>query len=139
MNPVSYFEIPVANMSRARRFYERVFGTELDLAGIDGNQMALFPFAEGKPGASGALACGPSYVPGKSGVRIYFSVESIDNTLAIALQEGAEANYPVTEVPGYGWVAEFIDTEGNCIALYAAVRAQSAAPLAQADPLRPAA
>jgi predicted enzyme related to lactoylglutathione lyase len=127
MNPVSYFEIPVANMSRAQRFYERVFAADLELAAIDGNQMALFPFAQGQPGASGALACGPSYVPGKSGVRIYFLVEHIDKTLALALREGAEANYPVTEVPGYGWVAEFIDTEGNCIALYAAARTPGAA------------
>jgi predicted enzyme related to lactoylglutathione lyase len=127
MNPVAYFEIPVASMPRAQRFYERVFGTELELAEIDGNQMALFPFTEGHPGASGALACGPSYVPGKSGVRIYFSVEHIDHTLALALREGADANYPVTEVPGYGWVAEFIDPEGNCIALYAAARTQSEA------------
>ena len=127
MNLVSYFEIPVASMPRAQRFYERVFAAELQLAEIDGNQMALFPFADGQPGASGALAYGPSYVPGKSGVRIYFSVEHIDDTLARALSEGAEANYPVTEVPGYGWVAEFIDTEGNCIALYAAARTTSAA------------
>ena len=127
MNPVTYFEIPVASMSRAQRFYERVFDTQLDLTEIDGNQMALFAYAEGQPGASGALACGPSYEPGKSGIRIYFSVKHIDATLALALQEGAELNYPITEVPGYGWVAEFLDTEGNCIALHAAVRTSRAA------------
>ena len=125
MNPVRYFEIPVASMPRAQRFYERVLETELELAEIDGNQMALFPFAEGQPGASGALACGPSYAPGKSGARIYFSVEHIDKTLALAIHKGAEANYPVTEVPGFGWVAEFIDTEGNCVALHAAARTSS--------------
>ncbi|NDD64398.1 MAG: hypothetical protein EBZ36_10520 [Acidobacteria bacterium] len=57
----------------------------------------------------------PGYVPGIAGVRVYFTVEYIDATLALVLQEGATANYSVTEVPGYGWVAEFIDTEGNCI------------------------
>jgi uncharacterized protein len=127
MNPVSYFEIPVLDMSRARRFYEQVFEVELETVGIDGNEMAMFPHAEGQPGASGALACGPSYIPGKSGARIYFSVDDIDQKLQLALRVGAEENYPVTEVPGYGWVAEFVDTEGNCIALYAACRASSAA------------
>lgn len=122
MNPVAYFEIPVASMPRAKRFYEQVFGMELELAQIDGNEMAMFPYAEDQPGSSGALALGPSYLPGKSGARLYFSVADIDNTLQLAIQEGAEANYPVTEVPGYGWVAEFIDTEGNCIALHAAAR-----------------
>jgi len=127
MNPVHYFEIPVASMPRAQRFYERVFSTKLELAEIDGNQIALFPYTEGKPGASGALACGPSYQPGVAGARIYFTVENIDATLKLAIQEEAKVNYPITEVPGYRWVAEFIDTEGNCIALHAAVRTLSAA------------
>lgn len=127
LNPVTYFEIPVTNMLRAQRFYERVFAVQLELTEIDGNEMGLFPYGEGRPGATGALACGPSYVPGRSGVRIYFSVERIDATLALALEVGGVGNYPVTEVPGYGWVAEFIDTEGNCIGLYASARDQQGA------------
>lgn len=127
MNPVAYFEIPVASLSRAQRFYESVFSTSLDIVEVDGNHMAFFPYAEGQPGASGALAYGSSYQPGMAGVRIYFTVENIDVTLSLALQEGASLNYPITEVPSYGWVAEFIDTEGNCIALHAAVRTLSPA------------
>jgi predicted enzyme related to lactoylglutathione lyase len=94
---------------------------------VDGNHMAFFPYAEGQPGASGALAYGSSYQPGMAGVRIYFTVENIDVTLSMALQEGASLIYPITEVPSYGWVAEFIDTEGNCIALHAAVCTSCAA------------
>lgn len=119
LNPVVHFEIPVSSMDRARPFYERVFDVRLELADIDGNVMALFPHAEGAPGASGALALGPSYEPGRAGARVYFGVDDIGATLARALAEGATPNYPVTEVPGYGWVAEFIDPEGNCIALFA--------------------
>jgi len=122
VNPVSYFEIPVLDMKRAKGFYERVFRITLELADIDGNQMALFPFAEGAPGASGALAKGESYVPSKAGPRIYFSVEDLDATLSAALAAGALLNYPITEVPGYGWVAEFVDSEGNCIALHSVTR-----------------
>lgn len=121
-NPVFYFEIPVLQMPRARRFYEQVFQIELDLAEIDGNQMALFPYAQGEAGASGALACGPSYEPGRAGARLYFEVDDIDATLAAALQEGAQPHYPITEVSGYGWVAEFLDLDGNCIALHASAR-----------------
>jgi predicted enzyme related to lactoylglutathione lyase len=106
-------------MERARSFYERVFKVELEVREIDGNEMALFPHTEGQPGASGALARGSSYIPGKSGARVYFGVANVAETLELALSEGAEVNYPVTEVPEYGWVAEFIDTEGNCVALFA--------------------
>lgn len=126
-NPVSYFEIPVLDMPRARAFYERVFQTRLSLAEIDGHPMALFPAADGAPGASGALAMGESYRPGASGPRLYFSVDDIDATLAAALAAGAQPHYPVTEVPGTGWVAEFLDLDGNCIALYAPQRAAGGA------------
>jgi predicted enzyme related to lactoylglutathione lyase len=114
MNPLVYFEIPVADMKRACLFYERVFEVSLELREIDGNEMALFPHAEGAPGASGALARGESYVPGKAGARIYFGVSDVAATLHLAVSAGGAVNYPVTEVPGYGVVAEFIDTEGNC-------------------------
>jgi hypothetical protein len=118
MNAVVYFEIPVSDMQRACVFYEHVFKVSLEVREIDGNEMALFPHAEGQPGASGALARGSSYVPGKAGSRVYFGVDDIIETLQLAVAAGAEVNYPVTEVPEYGWVAEFIDVEGNCIALY---------------------
>jgi predicted enzyme related to lactoylglutathione lyase len=118
MNPVVYFEIPVSSMERARPFYERVFRVSLEVREIDGNEMALFPYLEGQAGTSGALARGASYVPGKAGARIYFGVADVAETLALAVSAGGQVNYPVTEVPEYGWVAEFLDVEGNCIALY---------------------
>jgi predicted enzyme related to lactoylglutathione lyase len=118
MNPVVYFEIPVSNMARACLFYEGVFKLSLEVREIDGNEMALFPYVAGQPGASGALARGSSYVPGKAGARIYFGVADVAETLALVVSAGGQVNYPVTEVPEYGWVAEFLDVEGNCIALY---------------------
>jgi predicted enzyme related to lactoylglutathione lyase len=118
MNPVVYFEIPVSNMERACLFYEGVFKVSLEVREIDGNEMALFPYVDGQPGASGALARGSSYVPGKAGARIYFGVADVAETLALAVSAGGQVNYPVTQVPEYGWVAEFLDVEGNCIALY---------------------
>jgi len=127
MNPVVYFEIPVANMERARLFYEHVFRVSLEVLDIDGNEMALFPHAEGQPGASGALARGSSYIPGKAGARVYFGVADIAQTLQLAVSAGAQLNYPLTEVPEYGWVAEFIDLEGNCIALYSSQAPSSGA------------
>jgi uncharacterized protein len=118
MNPVCFFEIPVRDLVQATAFYERTFGMQLTPMAVDGNQMAMFPFAEGAPGASGALAQGESYVPGSAGARIYFAVDDIHATLQAALAAGATAHYPVTEVPDQGWVAEFLDPEGNCIALF---------------------
>jgi uncharacterized protein len=80
--------------------------------------MATFPFIEGAPNISGALAKGPSYVPGKQGARIYFSVSDIDKTLEKVLSMGSYILFPKTSVDKDCWVAEFEDCEGNCIALY---------------------
>ncbi|WP_425291280.1 VOC family protein [Cohaesibacter gelatinilyticus] len=51
-NPVFYFEIPVIDMDRAVAFYESVFGFNLKRKVVDGYEMALFPRADGKAGAS---------------------------------------------------------------------------------------
>jgi predicted enzyme related to lactoylglutathione lyase len=67
MNPVVYFEIPVSNMERACLFYEGVFKVSLEAREIDGNEMALFPYVDGQPGASGALARGSAMCQAKPG------------------------------------------------------------------------
>lgn len=126
MNISSYFEIPVRDLARAMAFYGAVFGHALERASVDGNEMAFFPYAQGAPGSSGALAQGDSYLPGKSGVRIYFDVLDIQATLVRAVQAGGAVLYPETAVGAFGFVAELEDLDGNCIGLHAmAASAQS--------------
>lgn len=117
-NPVSYFEIPVDDLDRAIHFYEQVFGYAFERTMVDGNAMAWFPGDENAPGITGALAQGESYVPNRAGTRIYFSTDSIDDTLAKVQANGGQTLYPKTSIGELGWVAEFEDSEGNCIALY---------------------
>ena len=116
-NPVNYFEIPVVDMARAMRFYERVLLVDFELTEIDGHPMALFPYDKDAAGISGALASGDSYRPGPEGVRIYFTVADIDATLRRAVDAGGKVLYPKTSIGEHGFVAEFQDSEGNCIAL----------------------
>ena len=118
-NPVSYFEIPVEDIERAVVFYEAVFEIALERTTIDNLDTALFPFDEDGSGASGALAQGESYVPARSGPRVYFSVDRIDCVLDRVLASGGSVAYPKTSIGDLGWVAEFIDSEGNQIALHA--------------------
>jgi uncharacterized protein len=117
-NPVGYFEIPVNNLDRAIGFYEKVFDYEFERANVDGNEMAWFPFDEDAPGISGALAKGESYSPTTKGSLIYFTTDSIEDTLSKVNLNGGRTLYPKTSVGEFGWVAEFEDTEGNRIALH---------------------
>lgn len=117
-NPVSYIEIPVHDLDRAMTFYSAVFGFELERATIDGYEMALFPHADGRPGASGALVKGDVYEPSKTGAIVYLSVADIDRALTLATKNGAQVFYPKKDIGDQGFVAEIEDSEGNRIALH---------------------
>jgi predicted enzyme related to lactoylglutathione lyase len=115
--PVVYFEIPVNDLDRAIIFYSAVFDCMFERVEIDGNAMARFPASNNSGGISGALAQGESYVPGKQGARLYFTTTSITDLLNKVARAGGRILYPKTSVGELGWVAEFEDSEGNCIAL----------------------
>jgi predicted enzyme related to lactoylglutathione lyase len=118
MNPVVYFEIPVLDLDRACEFYSKVFETVLSRDTVDGYQMAFFVSSEESFGATGALVVGDVYVPSHQGCFLYFGVESIDETLARALEHGGALLYPKKSNGDLGSVAEIQDTEGNRIALH---------------------
>ncbi|MEM7484839.1 MAG: VOC family protein [Bacteroidota bacterium] len=117
-NPVVYFEIPVTDMDRAVIFYSAVFNFSFEKEIIDGNEMALFPFAENSLGISGALAKGEIYKPTKDGALIYFKTDNIDESLLLVTKNNGQILYPKTSNDDLGFVAEFQDTEGNRIALH---------------------
>lgn len=118
-NPVYHFEIPVTDMDRAIAFYEAVLGLKLNRETVDGYEMASFPRADGRPGASGALAKGDVYVPSKTGTIVYFDVADIDPVLERALARGSKILYPKKHIGAGGYVAEIEDSEGNRLALNA--------------------
>ncbi len=121
-NPVTYFEIPVTDMDRAVQFYSTVFGYSFERTCIDGYEMALFTAADNTGGAAGALARGDVYVPSKTGVIIYFSVQDIDAVLALANAHGGATLYAKKSIGELGFVAEIEDSEGNRIALHSQKR-----------------
>ena len=80
--------------------------------------MAVFPGTPSAPGCIGALAMGPTYKPSTDGARVYFHTDDIDATLQVVVNHGGKIEYPKTSIGELGSVAEFIDTEGNRIALH---------------------
>ena len=118
MNPVVYFEIPVLDLDRASNFYSKVFETTLTQDVVDGYQMAFFETLGDSFGATGALVVGDVYIPSHQGCFLYFGVESIEETVARALEHGGSVLYPKKSNGDLGFVAEIQDTEGNRIALH---------------------
>lgn len=117
-NPVTWFEIPVDDMPRARRFYEHVFGVRLELQDFGSLLMAWFPARHGEAGATGSLVKADSYIPSHSGSLVYFCVEDIDATLGRVAEAGGRTVSARMSIGQYGFVAHFEDTEGNRIALH---------------------
>jgi predicted enzyme related to lactoylglutathione lyase len=117
-NPVTHFEIPVTDMERAKDFYRIVFNLTFSTDTIDGYPMAMMPFYNNAMGISGALVKGTSYVPSKNGTRIYFQINDVKATIAVALKSGGTILYQPKVLPALGVVAEIQDTEGNRIGLF---------------------
>ena len=117
-NPVNWFEIPVRDVGRARKFYEKVLDKELTLENMDAFEMAFFPMVEGASGAAGMLIKGESYEPTHAGAVIYFSVDDIEETLRRINANGGKTLLPKKSIGEYGFIAQFEDTEGNRLALH---------------------
>lgn len=118
MNPVNWFEIPVIDMARAKKFYEAVFGFTLTPENMGPMEMAFFPANMEEPGAAGSLSKGPGLTPSKDGTHVYFSVADIEAVLKKAEAAGGRTETPKTSIDQYGFIGAFIDTEGNLICLH---------------------
>lgn len=119
-NMVGWFEIPVTNIERAKTFYDTVFGIEINIQDFGGTLMGWFPFAEGKLGVSGSLIQNKAYTPSESkGVLIYFSSEDINTEINRVEAAGGKIVKAKTQISAdIGYMALFIDSEGNRIALH---------------------
>ncbi|WP_299556254.1 VOC family protein [Seonamhaeicola sp.] len=121
-NMVGWFEIPVSDMDRAKAFYEHVFQLKIDVQNFGGLLMGWFPFAEGKEGAAGTLIKQESYIPSQEGTLIYFMSDDIQNELDRVEKAGGKIYQPKTQIsPEHGYMAAFIDCEGNRVALHSRV------------------
>jgi uncharacterized protein len=117
---VGWFEIPVSDMDRAIAFYQKVFGITLERHQMGTLDMAWFPWDENESGAGGSLISHPDhYFPSKEGILIYFNSENINNELSKVNNAGGEIAQTKTQIsPEVGYMAVFIDSEGNRIALH---------------------
>ena len=114
---INWFEIPVSNMSRALKFYGSIFGVEMStMEAMPGFTMAMFPTEDG---VGGALVQGEGYVPSSDGTVVYLNGGA---DLSVVLDKvggaGGQVIMPKTDIDEHGFVAFFVDTEGNKVGLH---------------------
>lgn len=119
-NSLNWFEISVSDINRAKKFYETVFGIDMQDQEMMGMKMAFFPFEDMNGKVSGGLVQGPQHKPSADGAKIYLNGNpDLSNALSRIPQAGGQVVLPKTKISDeIGYMAYFIDSEGNTVALH---------------------
>lgn len=118
-NSLNWFEIPATDMPRAKKFYETVFGITMDEMTMPGMHSAFFPMKGGTGKANGSLTKSDMHKPGKDGCVIYLNANpDLSDALGRVEQAGGKVIMPKTGIGENGFMAFFIDTEGNRMAMH---------------------
>jgi len=121
-NAISWFEIGVTDLERATRFYEAIFGDSLIPMELENIKMRMFPITDMQNGVGGALVdSGGFHKPSLTdGPLVYLNGNpDLQHVLDKVPAAGGTVMVPKTSIsPEYGFMAVFIDTEGNRIGLH---------------------
>ena len=116
-NPISWFEIYVQDMDRARRFYETVL--EVKLQRLDGDmEYWMFPGEMNAPGASGALSRIPGVPSGGNSTLVYFECADCAVEGGRIAAAGGSLHKEKFSIGSYGFIVLAVDTEGNMFGLH---------------------
>jgi predicted enzyme related to lactoylglutathione lyase len=118
-NALNWFEIPVVDIARAKKFYERIFEIKMEEMEMPGMKYAMFPFDPMKGKIAGGLAQSPMHIPSATGSIIYLNANpDLQNVLDRIEKSGGKNTMPKTAIGPNGFMAFFTDTEGNTMALH---------------------
>ncbi|MFZ1694745.1 MAG: VOC family protein [Flavobacteriales bacterium] len=119
-NSLNWFEIPATDIKRAKKFYQAIFKIKMEEMEMMGMQMAFFPFAPGTGKANGGLCKSKMHKPSKtSGPIIYLNADpDLKTVLGRVTKAGGQVIMPKTSIGENGYMAFFIDSEGNRMALH---------------------
>lgn len=117
-NPVGWFDLPVADLDRAKKFYETVFEIQLVDLPLEWGRQSFFPFNPAKPNISGALVEKTDLKPGTANAVLYFETEDCLAEERRIAQAGGQVLQPKMHIGEFGFVSVFMDTEGNTVGLH---------------------
>ena len=119
---ISWFEIPTNDIDRAQNFYETIF--EIKMVPMDNPalKMRLFPLDDMMTGVGGSIVKTQGFhIPSATdGPLIYLDANpDVNIVLGRVEAAGGKVLVPKTHISeDYGYMAMFLDTEGNRIALH---------------------
>ena len=117
-NAVNWFEIYVQDIERAKAFYSKVFGVQMQRLEADGLEMWAFPMSMDVPGASGALVHMPGFEPGGNSTLVYFDTDDCAVEAGRVAEAGGRIFKDKFSIGEYGFVALAYDSEGNMFGMH---------------------
>ncbi len=116
-NAVNWFELPSNDFNRAVDFYNKVMDTELQPMESNGMQMAFFPHNDN--GVGGAVTKGNGSDPNANGSLVYLNGgDDLATPLGRVESAGGTVVLPKTAIGENGFIAMFMDCEGNKVGLH---------------------
>lgn len=117
-NAVNWFEIPAKDFNRAKTFYSTVLGQEITDAPMDGMKYAMFP-CDMEKGVGGGIVEMEGFNPSQEGTTVYLNGgDDLSNPLSRVEDAGGKVLMPKTAIGENGFIAQFLDTEGNKVAFH---------------------
>ncbi len=121
-NVISWFEIPVKNFDRAKKFYETVLEIEIIvMPSMPDKPMkyGMFPFDMEGGGVGGGLSQMEGFEPSTKGSLVYLNGgDDLNNPLSKIEEAGGKILLSKTSIGENGFMAYFMDTEGNKVAFH---------------------
>lgn len=119
VNIAVWFEIPASNFERAVAFYQTILDVYIDAIEMAGLKQGLFPHDDTSL-VSGAIVFGMDYKPSREGSVLYLNGGGDLNTVLSKVEAaGGKVLMPKSHLGDeIGYIAQFIDSEGNRIGLH---------------------
>lgn len=119
VNTLNWFEIPAKDFARATEFYAKVLEAQIHVDPNPNSQYGYLPSDPEKGGYGGAIGSGENFVPAITGTTVYLDG---GNDLSVPLgrveSAGGKVILPKTSIGDNGFIALFIDTEGNKVGFH---------------------
>jgi predicted enzyme related to lactoylglutathione lyase len=118
---IDWFQIPSNDFERAVQFYETIFDTTLRREKFGDSPMGIFSGAAGD--SIGAVIQGDGYQAANAGTVVYFDAAPVmDDVIERIKKAGGQVLIDKFALPNnIGYVAHFLDTEGNRLALHSRI------------------
>jgi predicted enzyme related to lactoylglutathione lyase len=123
MMPVVHFEMPYDDRTRMAKFYESVFGWQMQMLGEDmGNYVLATTTETDESGPKKPGAINGGFFPKKPDwpaqyPSVVIAVDDVNESMKKVLEAGGNVIGEPMDIPGIGKYVSFSDTEGNRVSM----------------------